>query len=126
MKSSHEEYHFDTNLKRLFLRFNGQKVECFYYTQPRRRPRRSSEKQNLWDLRQRSGRVGLIRTYFDTTFKDTIKHHNLNIFCLTRPKQPYTKEYVWIVTQPVIGADMEAPLDLIPGMLGVHFETKKV
>ena len=37
-----------------------------------------------------------------------------------------TKEYVWIVTQPVIGADVEAPLDLIPGMLGVHFETKKV
>ena len=37
-----------------------------------------------------------------------------------------TKEYVWIVTQPSIGADLEAPLDLVPGMLGVHFETKKV
>ena len=37
-----------------------------------------------------------------------------------------TKEYVWIVTQPVIGADVDAPLDLVPGMLGVHFETKTV
>ena len=36
-----------------------------------------------------------------------------------------TKEYVWIATQPVIGSDEDAPLDLIPGMLGVHFETKK-
>ena len=33
---------------------------------------------------------------------------------------------MWIVTQPVIGPDLEAPLDMEPGMLGVHFETKKV
>ena len=34
-----------------------------------------------------------------------------------------TKEYVWIVTQPVIGSDLVAPLDFPPGMLGVHFDT---
>ena len=34
-----------------------------------------------------------------------------------------TKEYVWIATQPVIGADLAAPLDFPPGMLGVHFDT---
>ena len=34
-----------------------------------------------------------------------------------------TKEYVWIATQPVIGADKTAPLDFPPGMLGVHFDT---
>ena len=33
---------------------------------------------------------------------------------------------MWIVTQPVIGPDLEAPLDMEPGMLGLHFETKKV
>ena len=36
------------------------------------------------------------------------------------------KEFVWIATQPVIGPDLEAPLDLVPGMLGVHFDTKNV
>ena len=30
------------------------------------------------------------------------------------------------MTQPVIGPDLEAPLDMEPGMLGLHFETKKV
>ena len=34
-----------------------------------------------------------------------------------------TKEYVWIVTQPVIGSGLEAPQEFVPGMLGVHFET---
>ena len=34
-----------------------------------------------------------------------------------------TKEYVWIVTQPVIGSGLEAPAEFVPGMLGVHFET---
>ena len=34
-----------------------------------------------------------------------------------------TKEYVWIATQPVIGADLAAPTDFPPGMLGVHFDT---
>ena len=34
-----------------------------------------------------------------------------------------TKEYVWIVTQPVIGSRLEAPQEFVPGMLGVHFET---
>ena len=36
------------------------------------------------------------------------------------------KEFVWIATQPVIGPDLEAPLDLVPGMLGVHYDTKNV
>ena len=36
------------------------------------------------------------------------------------------KEFVWIATQPVIGPDLEAPLDLVTGMLGVHFDTKNV
>ena len=31
-----------------------------------------------------------------------------------------------IILYPVIGPDLEAPLDLIPGMLGVHFDTKNV
>ena len=32
--------------------------------------------------------------------------------------------YVWIVTQPVIGSDLDlAPQEFTEGMLGVHFDT---
>ena len=34
------------------------------------------------------------------------------------------KTYVWIVTQPVIGSDLDlAPQEFTEGMLGVHFDT---
>ena len=36
------------------------------------------------------------------------------------------QEYVWVVTQPVIGdSSAGAPLEFTPGMLGVHYATDK-